>query len=636
MSAISYRPDIDGLRAFAVLAVITYHIFPELMPGGFVGVDIFFVISGYLISAIIFSDLQNNSFKISDFYVRRIKRIFPALLVILIFVLIAGWLILLPSEYSALGKITNAATSFLANLSMYNDRAFAYFETSSDYKPLAHLWSLSVEEKFYIFYPICIFVLYKIRRYTLYFLLLALVLSFSLNIFNLTKNPKACFLFLPSRSWELLLGAIIAYLTIVKPLNLNFVRDPIKNIISIIGIGLMLFAILSFDDKAPFPGWLALLPTIGATLILCSHKTWLNRVVFAHPTAVWIGLISYPLYLWHWPLFSFARILQGDDLSISTRLIIIASSFVLAAATTALIERSLRKQPTRIIYPLIIVMLLIFLTSLAIKRMYIEPKSSAMDPLIQKIDVANNDWKYPGKTFEQLNYDKFPFNRYGKGANVTVFFGDSNMEQYWPRIEKLMQDSPARYQANTVVFATRGGSMPVPGYGDESFVSATIDYLKSPEVKTVVLGAQWLGYLKENNIASNKKYAALKSLITELKDLNKTVYLILNIPIAAIQNPSDKISRKLFKPWQAKMASSFDRKLWLSQSQSMTDTLKWIAASTGTKIIDPAEQLCSDGQCVILDPEGNPCYKDMAHLTASYVREKAGFLDQILEDPLAI
>lgn len=630
MHTINYRPDIDGLRAFAVLSVIAFHIFPELLPGGFIGVDVFFVISGYLISAIIFSDLQNNKFNFSDFYVRRIKRIFPALLVILMFVLIAGWLILLPSEYSSLGKITNAATSFLANLSMYNDRAFAYFETSSDYKPLAHLWSLSVEEQFYIFYPICIFVLYKIRSYTLHFLLLALVLSFSLNIFNLTKNPKACFLFLPSRSWELLLGAILAYLTFVKPLNLSFLRDPARNLISIVGISLMLFAVLSFDDKAPFPGWLALLPTLGATLMLCSRNTWLNRVVFAHPTAVWIGLISYPLYLWHWPLFSFARILQGDDLSVSTRLIIIVSSFVLAAITTLLIERPLRKQPARIIYPLIILMLVIFAASLAIKRMYIEPKSAAMDPLIQKIDAANNDWQYPGKTFEALNQDKFPFNRYGQGKDVTVFFGDSNIEQYWPRIEKLMQDSSERYKANTVVFATRGGSMPVPGYGDAEFVSAAVDYIKSPEVKTVVLGAQWMGYLTGKDDHSSEKYAALKTLITDLKRLNKTVYLILNIPIELSQSPSGKIRRKLFKPWQAAMAPSFNKQLWLSESRAMTANLLDIASTTGAIVIDPVQQLCPQGQCIILDSEGNPCYKDMAHLTASYVREKAGFLDQIL------
>jgi len=332
-----YRPDIDGLRAIAVLAVVGYHAFPKQMPGGFIGVDIFFVISGFLISTIIFTHLADRTFSYADFYARRIRRIFPALLVVLIAAMAIGWFVLLATEYKQLAKHIVGGADFLSNFVLWTETG--YFDIAAEKKPLLHLWSLGVEEQFYILWPLIIGFAYRRRVDFLYLTIGVAVLSFSLNILTIHQHPEAAFYSPLTRMWELMGGGILAYLTVH---GRNFLVRA-KNWQSAGGL-LLIFACLAFLNKNhPFPGYWALLPVMGAMLIISAGSdAWPNRMWLSSRPFASIGLISYPLYLWHWPLLSFASISADGSLSTGIRLSLVALAGLLATATYVIIERPIR------------------------------------------------------------------------------------------------------------------------------------------------------------------------------------------------------------------------------------------------------------------------------------------------------
>ncbi len=334
----AYRPDIDGLRAVAVLSVVGFHAFPGSFRGGFVGVDVFFVISGFLISKILFENLDRGTFSFGEFYGRRVKRIFPALAVVLLACAVAGWLVLLPIEYAQLGKHIAGGAGFVANLVLLSESG--YFDAGAVTKPLLHLWSLGIEEQFYFVWPI---LLYAARKRSKAPLLAAVfVASFALNMVLVTSHREATFYSPLSRFWELLTGSALAY---ASGRNARWLRAaaPVRNLMSLSGAALIAFAVWSFHSEAPFPGWRALLPTVGACLVIAAGSdAWTNRKALSHPWAVWIGLISFPLYLWHWPLLTFAAILEGATPSPKIRLAAVALSFVLAWATFRYVERPIR------------------------------------------------------------------------------------------------------------------------------------------------------------------------------------------------------------------------------------------------------------------------------------------------------
>jgi peptidoglycan/LPS O-acetylase OafA/YrhL len=319
-----YRPDIDGLRALAVLSVVIFHAYPEVLPGGYIGVDVFFVISGFLISSIIFKNLDNASFGFFDFYARRIRRIFPTLILVLVFCYLVGWTALFANEYEPLGMHIMAGAGFISNLILWKENG--YFDLASDLKPLLHLWSLAVEEQFYIVWPIVLWATYKWNKQYLYVISLIFLASFLLNILSIYTDPVAAFYLPTNRFWELLMGALLAYISIYKndskPSSQTF-----KNIISICGIFLIFSANYLLNKNSLFPGWWAIAPTLGATLLIYSgESTWVNRKILSNKILVWIGLISFPLYLWHWPLLSFGRIVSdGKPSEILTGGLVLAS-----------------------------------------------------------------------------------------------------------------------------------------------------------------------------------------------------------------------------------------------------------------------------------------------------------------------
>lgn len=335
-----YRPDIDGLRAIAVLSVLVFHAFPEWVSGGFVGVDVFFVISGYLISTIIFENIAQQRFSFKEFYVRRINRIFPALFLVLLAAYAFGWFNLLADDFAQLGKHIAGGAGFISNLMLWNESG--YFDKAAEVKPLLHLWSLGIEEQFYIFWPIFIYWMSRWPKRVLLAIAIVAGLSFVLNVAFISSHPVATFYSPLSRFWELLLGSLLAYWTLYSSSERQ-VPAAYKNIASVVGLGLIIFAVLILNQKSLFPGWWALLPTVGAVLIIAAGPTaWCNRIILSFRPMVWVGLISFPLYLWHWPLLALARIQEGDTVPIADRAILVALSIVLSWLTYRFVERPIR------------------------------------------------------------------------------------------------------------------------------------------------------------------------------------------------------------------------------------------------------------------------------------------------------
>lgn len=354
-----YRPDIDGLRAVAVMSVVLFHAFPRWLPGGFIGVDIFFIISGYLISTIIYGSLERNAFSFPEFYARRIKRIFPALLLVLISCYVFGWFTLFADEFQQLGKHIAGGSGFISNFVLYDESG--YFDTTAEIKPLLHLWSLGIEEQFYIVWPLILWAAWKIRLNVLSLTVLCLGVSFLLNMANIGTDPSGTFYLPQTRAWELLAGSVLAYMTthhgartravVERVVNAVFMREgaqissaTMRSAQSFLGLALLAigFAIVT---SAGFPGWQAIIPCAGAILIISAGpQAWLNRNLLASKLFVWIGLISFPLYLWHWPLLTFARIIEGEMPAREIRIAAVVASIVLAWLTFKLIERPLSRR----------------------------------------------------------------------------------------------------------------------------------------------------------------------------------------------------------------------------------------------------------------------------------------------------
>lgn len=356
-----YRPDIDGLRAIAVLSVVAFHAFPNWMRGGFIGVDIFFVISGFLISTIIFENLDRGTFSFFEFYARRIKRIFPALFLVLIACYVFGWFALLADEYKQLGKHIAAGAGFVSNFILWGEAG--YFDNTAETKPLLHLWSLGIEEQFYIVWPLLLWFAWKQKFNLLTLTITVALVSFILNMKGVKHDLIATFYSPHTRFWELLCGSILAWFVLYKQnafLNLRLYIDgwlakiiyrdktendgsTLSNILSFIGLALLAYGFWKIDKNFSFPGKWALLPVLGSVLIiLAGTKAWINRNILSNKIAVWFGLISFPLYLWHWPLLSFARIIESEMPNRTIRILVVLTSMMLAWITYRLVERPIR------------------------------------------------------------------------------------------------------------------------------------------------------------------------------------------------------------------------------------------------------------------------------------------------------
>ena len=362
-----YRPDIDGLRALAVLIVVGCHAFPQFVPGGYVGVDVFFVISGFLITGIILNDLRLDRFTFARFYARRIRRIFPALILVLVASFALGWLYLIPTEFISLGKSIAGGAGFAANIVQFGESG--YFDVEAARKPLLHLWSLGIEEQFYIVWPLFLIVTVR-RRAGLFYLIAGLgVASLALNLATIKTHASAAFYLPHTRAWELMMGGLLACMAAKQtPIRIatgleraaSFLRAVVArlghrsehvifDVQALFGILLIASAVAFLHRNSTYPGWRALLPTLGTFLLICAEPSWFNRRVLSNRALVFVGLISYPLYLWHWLLLSFARVAEPNEPPASLIILLVIAAFILAVLTYRLIEKPVRfGKPVRL------------------------------------------------------------------------------------------------------------------------------------------------------------------------------------------------------------------------------------------------------------------------------------------------
>ena len=334
--ALSYRADIDALRAMAILPVVLFHLGVPQLAGRFVGVDVFFVISGFLMAKLITAEVAAGRFSLLSFYERRVRRIFPALFAVLGASAVAAWFVFMPVELQYFGRSVISAALFGSNFLFW--RESGYFDAPGEVKPLLHTWSLAVEEQFYILFPLfLLFLIRPGRRWTAAVLIGLLAASLALSIVQTEHAPKAAFYLLPSRLWELLLGAVLALDLRPAPTS-----TAVRGGLALTGIVLMGIAVLAFTESTPFPGLAALVPCAGAALIIFARAEHGFVGRFSAPPLVFVGLISYSLYLWHWPMIVFAKYALGRELGTGEACAVLAISLALAALSWRLIERPFR------------------------------------------------------------------------------------------------------------------------------------------------------------------------------------------------------------------------------------------------------------------------------------------------------
>ncbi len=491
-----YRRDIDGLRAIAVLSVVIFHAFPGRLPGGYVGVDVFFVISGYLISGVICGQLARGRFSFADFYARRIKRIIPALLVVVAACYAFGWITLLPDEYRQLGKHIAAGMGFVSNFALWSEAG--YFDASASSKPLLHLWSLGIEEQFYLVWPLALWWFARMRRGALGLVVGVGTISFAINLATVHTSPVAAFYSPLSRFWELQIGCLLALLMRDwEP------RDPmprkIADGLSMAGVAALGISIALFSTDLAFPGPWALLPTGGTFLLIASGPSgWFNRQVLSRNVLVWIGLISYPLYLWHWPILSFATIVEIGTPSTLVRVTAAIASVALAWATYLFVEKPIRFGPRRSFKVPALVAFSILAGLVGVGTYAQRGIPSRFPPEVQAIANFQYEYKtdarYPDCWLSATQpFDGFaPFcTDTSAGRGHAVVWGDSHAARLYPGLKAVLGDKIGLSQF------TRDACPPMLGVAapncqkSNAWVIAQIAHLKP---QTVILFAAWTGY----------------------------------------------------------------------------------------------------------------------------------------------
>lgn len=640
-AAPAYRPEIDGLRAVAVLAVVIFHAFEGAAPGGFVGVDVFFVISGFLISGIIRRSVENQAFSLADFYARRVRRILPALVLVLTVSLAAGWCFWLSDEWRALGRHTFAGALFHANVAAADESSGGYFIALGGRNALLHLWSLGVEEQFYAAWPLVFAALVRWTRWPLAGVLTLLAGSFALNLMSVTSAPSEAY-FLPfTRLWELLVGAALVFV----------VRQPGRiaaELASGVGIALIVASCLAFDWAVTFPGWRALLPTAGAALLIwAGPRAWFCRNVLSAPPVVWVGLISYPLYLWHWPALVFGRTVWVDARYWPGTSLIVAASFTLAYLTYRFVERPVRRaRGGPLVATLLVALVALAWVGQAVADGRVASRLTRLEPTTPQLIKATTDWSYPYPgNFRRKSAFVSGEDNPGR-ARVVLFIGDSHIEQYWPRVNHVVSAAPA--DMPTVRFFTRGGCAPLRyresrGPVCQRFLDEALAAAMDAAVDTVVFGAFWESYFKTGRVgeASVRPLIPLGSQTAEnvlaefgrtvrrLTDAGKRVFVLLTAPTDPAFDPRFMVSRltgdRIDAPVQVGP--------WRDQVGPVHSGIQAVASAAGAIVLDPVPYVCDGDVCPVAGPRAEPTHADRGHMRPWFVIERAAFLDQVLRDP---
>lgn len=649
MGIYKFRDDIQSLRAIAVILVILYHIYPSLVPVGYIGVDIFFVISGYLISKKLFIQVKNNRLDIKQFYTSRIKRIIPALFTLIFSCLLFGYFTLLADEFIILNKHIISALGFYSNIQLLGESG--YFDYQAKYKILLHLWSLGVEMQFYLILPIVFLILYKQQaNFKIYGIVVIILFIISIiAYFSFKKEyPTLSFYLLITRMWEFLSGTFVSWLIVFYDQR-KF--EKYKNIVSI--VSLTLIALITTNVIEKYYDFYLIIVVIATCLIIYSDsKSIIIKYLLRNRLLIFIGFLSYSLYLWHWPIISFYYIIGNhNSISFKTSIIIIIITIAFSFISYKYIESPNKFYQKYRNHQLLLMYGTFTLVILIINIYFIKNDGiTLINSQYTKISSAYNQWDFPDNlikiNFKQLNYYQTSQNH----KNDTIFVGDSNAEQYYPRIKYLLDKNTIH---NNIIFATANGCLPISNikfeprlHHCENFITSTKEYISSNNsINTIIISALWNIYFTGSyfqkdyqiNVNSKEYIEALSNLSSDIKyykSLGKKIYLILNIPMGDELNPKYIAKRDLMNfPNIFKInQNGVNLNTLDSRYNIIKNDLILIANSNNINYINPMDHLCKNDICPPLTNDGYPIYKDTAHLHPTYVKMNAFFIDKIFND----
>jgi peptidoglycan/LPS O-acetylase OafA/YrhL len=439
-----YRPDVDGLRGVAVLSVVIFHLFPSLLPGGFAGVDVFFVISGFLISRILAEDLARPGSALfgvlGRFYARRIRRLFPALAAVLVATLVMGWVAMLPDEYKKLGRQAAAGIGFYINI--LQSRESGYFNGGAAARPLLHLWSLGIEEQFYLLWPLILWIIFRFRSALVPTTVFLLVFSFGWNAHKTTGTAAAAFFLPQNRMWELLIGALATWWYRRDDSSGGQAGAVARAVAALVGLGCVVYGVATAHAEATVPNGWTLLPTVGAAFVLWAGPgSRVSGWVLDSRPLVGLGLVSYPLYLWHWPLLVFSRELLDHPSSAWVRSGVLGLALLLAILTYRWIERPVRNGKPSLAKVASLLAVMAAILGFALLIVSYSGFPGRYPPLIQKL----TDFHYDNSGAERPGYfignddDETAFRYppdFGVGGKpVAYLWGDSHAAALYPGLE---------------------------------------------------------------------------------------------------------------------------------------------------------------------------------------------------------
>lgn len=638
-SKINYRPDIDGLRAIAVLSVLFYHAGIGIFSGGFVGVDVFFVISGFLITTIIVRENEAGEFSFIRFYERRIRRIYPALYVLIAFVMFGAFILYDPRTFKQVSESAMAATFFASNILFWQESG--YFDAPSSLKPLLHTWSLAVEEQFYIFFPWLVYALMRFTRKWYKGGLAALALiSFLASMYYVKAEPSGAFYFFHLRAWELMIGGLLAINLVPRCDN-----ALLRNTLSMAGFIMILVSVFAYSQDTSFPGITALLPTLGAALVIYSGGSGYTPVgkLLSLSPAVFIGKISYSLYLWHWPIFIFGKyyvIREPTDMNI---LIWVASSFVIASASWKFIENPFRskeflEKPKIFIFAGSVMTLTAIVAGAAyLGRGFPQRFQTERFTYVNDSDQQWERWKNCNNLVV-ADISELVVCEMNPGNTIPSFllWGDSHARSLASVIE-----ASAGLNDLSGVLIVRPACPPLldvervgePDCGN--YNEATIQYIEAhPELTTIIFAGRWAlsadgrrykaedgaGVVlidRQSSIPEGQNAvifeAGLQRTVSKLIALQRKVVIVSPIPeIGYDVTTTYFIAIRTGRDINMLIAPTYDE--YLERNRVPLSIINGLKHRYNVQILDPATVLCNSRICPVVS-DGRPLYRDANHLS---------------------
>jgi peptidoglycan/LPS O-acetylase OafA/YrhL len=632
-----YRPEIDGLRALAVLAVVFFHARIPGFSGGFVGVDIFYVISGYLITSIIAADLDAGRFSFTGFYERRLRRIFPALYAVVFFTTLAAWVLFTPKDLFLFGKSLIAVTFFVSNLFFKRQAgADGYFGRESDTQPLLHTWSLSVEEQFYLLFPVTLMLLvYWARGRKKEYLWLAVAGSFAINVWATIYRPHSAFYILVPRAWELLIGSLLA-MNAVPALKGRLARE----IAGLGGLGLIVWAVCVFSRDTTFPGFYALFPCVGAWLIIYgteSGPSFLRGVLSLTPL-VFVGVISYSLYLWHWPILVISNYFSAGPLTGAERAAAISLSLVMAVLAFVFVESPFRGTHSRITRRQVFSFAfgaVILSAALGLSIWRYQGLPGRYDDVTRRLVSQNTDrkddfqevcanWRKDFNSLADINF----CNLGSDSSRKIMFWGDSHVQQLYPVVKKIWESGGLGPRG--AVFAVANGCPPtehlnVSGLHCDAFARFAMIRAERDDIDSVFMAfntwwsvhdlvcpsveGRCVGTISLEE-TRRRFLDELSEHIHRLRERGKRVIVTLPFPFFDKSIPDLQIRNAVFGRFGLEGAAT---EMTLPSFRGQVAS---VAAAAGADIFDPRKSLCPDQHC-ITEVDGVSIYKDDNHIAAS-------------------